>query len=201
MNTYNWCFLDAGVVVKRTKHGITPTAKKTLRTVVPEHFVGDEIPCVLVGGKSVGAKGEDTDQPLVLGHTGFLGRLMDRIEQLVARYRRHAKVPAERKITHTIRWCDPYWYRRETIESSGNLYSDMPPEGRENFRFLLTERNVRVERIVSNGQASPPGFWYDQEYGEWVILLTGEAGLLIEGEATPRVLKAGDWVHLPRACH
>ena len=29
--------------------------------------------------------------------------------------------------------------------------------------IMLTGRNVRIERIVSHGQASPPGYWYDQD--------------------------------------
>jgi cupin 2 domain-containing protein len=59
---------------------------------------------------------------------------------------------------------------------------------------------VRIERIVSTGHASPPGFWDDQEQGEFVVVLAGRAGLLIEGEAAPRVLRAGDYVHLPAHC-
>lgn len=47
----------------------------------------------------------------------------------------------------------------------GNLLHDVPvhAEG-EVFTDLLTWQatgRVRIERIVSNGQASPPGFWYD----------------------------------------
>ena len=64
---------------------------------------------------------------------------------------------------------------------------------------LLRAPGVRIERIVSTGQASPPGFWYDQEQGEWVALLQGEAGLTIEGEAV-RHLVAGSFVHLPAHC-
>jgi hypothetical protein len=32
-----------------------------------------------------------------------------------------------------------------------------------------------VERIVSLGQVSPPGFWYDQAEGEWVLVLASAA--------------------------
>jgi cupin 2 domain-containing protein len=32
-----------------------------------------------------------------------------------------------------------------------------------------------LERIVSDGHCSPPGFWYDQEDSEWFILLSGKA--------------------------
>src|SRR5215204_3145177 len=54
--------------------------------------------------------------------------------------------------------------------------------------------------IVSTGQASPPGFWYDQPLDEWIVVLAGSAGLLVEGEDGPRTLRAGDHVHLPAHC-
>ena len=57
-----------------------------------------------------------------------------------------------------------------------------------------------VERIVSTGQASPPGFWYDQDWAEWVLVVAGHAGLLIDGEAAPRVLGPGSYLHLPAHC-
>jgi cupin 2 domain-containing protein len=56
---------------------------------------------------------------------------------------------------------------------------------------------VRIERIVSTGQASPPGFWYDQPWTEWVLLLAGAAGLLFEGAPAPGQLKAGDYLLIP----
>jgi len=62
---------------------------------------------------------------------------------------------------------------------------------------LLDGDGVRIERIVSNGQASPEGFWYDQSEHEWVLLLAGSAGLELEGEARVRDLKAGDFLLLP----
>lgn len=40
---------------------------------------------------------------------------------------------------------------------------------------LIPDRGVLIERIVSCGQTSPPGFWYDQERDEWVVLLQGRA--------------------------
>ena len=80
----------------------------------------------------------------------------------------------------------------------GNLFSDVPQDlPEEQFTELLTTPHVRIERIVSTGHASPPGFWYDQDWAEWVIVLAGSAGLLIEGETTPRVLARGDHVHIP----
>ena len=47
---------------------------------------------------------------------------------------------------------------------SGNLFEAVPTElAEEEVQELLGGPNVRIERIVSNGQASPAGFWYDQE--------------------------------------
>ena len=36
---------------------------------------------------------------------------------------------------------------------------------------------------MSRAHASPEGFWYDQDWPEWVTVLQGSAGLLFEGEA------------------
>jgi cupin 2 domain-containing protein len=67
----------------------------------------------------------------------------------------------------------------------------------EQLTALLTTTNLRLERIVSHAHASPEGFWYDQEWAEWVIVLQGSAGLHFEGESAPRALKAGDYVDIP----
>lgn len=62
---------------------------------------------------------------------------------------------------------------------------------------LLDTRHFRLERIISSGQMTPPGEWYDQESNEWVVLIKGNAGLLFEGETEPRVMGQGDYVHIP----
>ena len=67
----------------------------------------------------------------------------------------------------------------------------------EEFMELVAAEGVRIERIVSTGQASPPGFWYDREWSEWMLLLSGSVGLLFEGEPTPRELKRGDYLLIP----
>jgi cupin 2 domain-containing protein len=80
----------------------------------------------------------------------------------------------------------------------GNLLADVPAAlAGEDLRTLLATPDLRIERIVSTGQASPPGFWYDQDWAEWVLLLAGHAALLIEGEAAPHVLTPGSYLHLP----
>lgn len=71
-----------------------------------------------------------------------------------------------------------------------------PTIGNEVFEKLLSTSHFSLERIVSTGQATPPGEWYDQDQDEWVILLSGSAGLLFETENT-QVLHPGDYVHIP----
>jgi cupin 2 domain-containing protein len=81
---------------------------------------------------------------------------------------------------------------------SGNLFADITaPSDAEETTILAERAGAIVERIVSTGQASPPDFWYDQDWAEWVILLQGAAGLLIEGEGIERSLAPGDWVEIP----
>jgi cupin 2 domain-containing protein len=81
---------------------------------------------------------------------------------------------------------------------SGNLLAALPARlDAEQIIPLVANENLRIERIVSTGQASPPGFWYDQDWAEWVLVLAGSAGLLFEAEAAPRVLRPGDYVHIP----
>lgn len=78
-----------------------------------------------------------------------------------------------------------------------NLFEDLPHRvEQEALVDLLKRPGVRVERIVSTGQASPPGFWYDQAHGEWVAVLAGEAKLRFEDETLARTLRPGDFVDI-----
>jgi len=67
----------------------------------------------------------------------------------------------------------------------------------EVFETLLQTDALKLERIVSTGQATPSGQWYDQDSDEWVILLSGSAGLLFDGEGKLRVLQPGDYLLIP----
>jgi len=78
-----------------------------------------------------------------------------------------------------------------------NLFASLPDAGAaERIDQLLTRPGLRVERIVSQGQASPPGFWYDQPEGEWVLAVGGRACLRFADEAAARVLRCGDWLDI-----
>ena len=82
-----------------------------------------------------------------------------------------------------------------------NLFAGIPekiPE--EIIEVLLKTPGFHLERIISAGQATPPGQWYDQETHEWVVLLSGSAGLLFEGETEIRVLRPGDYLLIPAHC-
>jgi cupin 2 domain-containing protein len=81
---------------------------------------------------------------------------------------------------------------------AANLFDDLPADrSAEDFLELLATSDLKIERIVSHGQASPDGFWYDQDWAEWVVVLTGSAELMIEGEDSARSLKPGDHLHIP----
>jgi 5-keto 4-deoxyuronate isomerase len=57
--------------------------------------------------------------------------------------------------------------------------------------LFLERRGVRIVRIVSTGQVTPDGQWYDQETDDWVLVVEGAARLRIEGEETDRELNEG----------
>jgi cupin 2 domain-containing protein len=83
------------------------------------------------------------------------------------------------------------------IEIMKNVFEELPPRLPDELStILLDAANVRVERIVSQGHASPEGFWYDQDQHEWVVVLKGQARLRFEGEP-PLELKAGDFINIP----
>jgi cupin 2 domain-containing protein len=80
--------------------------------------------------------------------------------------------------------------------TTNNLFVHLPrylPD--ELFTTLLDAANVRIERIVSHGHASPEGFWYDQDQHEWVVVLKGAARLRFEDETIE--MKPGDFIDIP----
>jgi len=68
--------------------------------------------------------------------------------------------------------------------------------GKEVIETILESKNIRIERIVSNGEVSPKDFWYNQDNDEWVCLVEGTA--IIEFEEGEKVeLKKGDYLFIP----
>lgn len=81
---------------------------------------------------------------------------------------------------------------------SGHLFTPLPePAPDEIIDALFARGDVRIERIVSTGQSSPPDFWYDQAESEFVVLLSGAATLQFEGDAAPLQLTPGSYVAIP----
>lgn len=80
---------------------------------------------------------------------------------------------------------------------SDNLFKSIPDDFNEEiFTVLMESGCVKIERIVSTGQSSPPSGWYDQEENEWVVVLEGEA-ILAFPEIEDIHLKAGDYINIP----
>ena len=79
-----------------------------------------------------------------------------------------------------------------------NIFSKIPYFMQDEIsETLLKSEHFKLERIVSSGQATPPGEWFDQITNEWVILLSGSAGLRFDDEAEGRAMYPGDYVHIP----
>jgi cupin 2 domain-containing protein len=88
------------------------------------------------------------------------------------------------------------------VIKTGNLRSGLPvrPLPDEVVDLLVERSGLRIERIVSTGQATPEGQWYDQDSDELVLVVDGTARLSIEGESEERELGEGDWILLPAHC-
>lgn len=81
-----------------------------------------------------------------------------------------------------------------------NLLHPLPSAlAAEQFDSLINSANVRLERIMSQGQITPAGEWYDQAENEWVILLQGAARIAY-ADGTEIALQVGDSVLLPAHC-
>ena len=87
---------------------------------------------------------------------------------------------------------------RAPMAMIGSLFTDVRDRlDAERFDQLLKVGNVRIERIVSTGQTTPSGEWFDQAWDEWVLVVSGAADILLAHESTPRALKPGDYLFIP----
>ena len=65
----------------------------------------------------------------------------------------------------------------------------------EQFFELVKSDNIRIEKIVSNGQSSPIDFWYEQKENEFVLILKGNA--VLEYKNSELILNEGDYINIP----
>lgn len=82
-----------------------------------------------------------------------------------------------------------------------NIFSRIPgsiPD--EIFETIVQDEKIKIERIISDGHATPEENWYDQDHDEWVILLKGMAEIIFEDEGQPVTIKPGDHVLIPAFC-
>jgi mannose-6-phosphate isomerase-like protein (cupin superfamily) len=81
---------------------------------------------------------------------------------------------------------------------TANLLAALPDaRDEEVFTELLARPGVRIERIVSQGQATPEDAPMVQDWDEWVVLLEGAAGIRVE-ESAEMQLGPGDQLFIAR---
>ena len=85
-----------------------------------------------------------------------------------------------------------------TQVEKGNIFQGIAAYFEEELlETIACSPNVKIERIVSRGNASPGGFWYDQDLSEWVMVVKGRACLRFENEPREVVLEQGDYINIP----
>ena len=72
-----------------------------------------------------------------------------------------------------------------------NLFSYPKTHSGELVTELHSTPSTRIEQIVSYGDTTPQGQWYDQDEDEWVSVLEGEGHILFE-DGTVNKLRKGD---------
>lgn len=82
-----------------------------------------------------------------------------------------------------------------------NIY-ELSGSGQESEKFdqLLSKGGVEIERIVSHAHSTPEGEWYDQSWDEWVLVISGQAGILLADSPELTILNTGDSLFFPAHC-
>lgn len=84
----------------------------------------------------------------------------------------------------------------KTTEVS-NIFQKIPETlEQELFETILSNNNLKIKRIVSQGHTSPESGWYNQQQDEWVIVLQGGATLRFENKEDVQ-LTVGDHINIP----
>ena len=74
-----------------------------------------------------------------------------------------------------------------------NLFDYTTPQNGETFTALFEHKNIKINRVVSSAHLDDT--LYTQEEDEWLVLLEGEATLLLDDEE--KKLKKGDTLFIP----
>lgn len=77
-----------------------------------------------------------------------------------------------------------------------NIFADIPHDlSQEVFQDIVSNGEVKIERIISKGHVSPEKGWYDSDQHEWVIVLQGHGTLQFE-DGREVQLRAGDYINI-----
>ncbi|WP_210459084.1 cupin domain-containing protein [Vibrio crassostreae] len=77
-----------------------------------------------------------------------------------------------------------------------NIYADIPSSlPNEMFNALISNENIRIERILSHGHSSPEEGWYNQDENEWVMVLEGQ-GVIEFDDGRVVTLSKGDYINI-----
>ena len=82
----------------------------------------------------------------------------------------------------------------KVIANMFDLPAKLPPQ--ELFETLFNNEQVLIERVVSTGQVTPPGEWYDQEQNEWLMVLQNSEELSYENNSRIKLTR-GDYLLIP----
>ena len=74
-----------------------------------------------------------------------------------------------------------------------NIYDYLTPQSGESFTTLLEHKSIKINRIVSSDELVETE--YIQEEDEWLVVLEGEATLLLNDEK--KTLIKGDTLFIP----
>lgn len=74
-----------------------------------------------------------------------------------------------------------------------NIYDYISPQSGENFTTLLEHKNIKINHIVSSDHINE--IEYIQKEDEWLVVLEGEATLLLDKEE--KKLIKGDTLFIP----
>jgi cupin 2 domain-containing protein len=74
-----------------------------------------------------------------------------------------------------------------------NIFDYTAPKINETFTTLLKHKNIKINRIVSSSEVV--SVEYIQEEDEWLVLLEGNATLLVHGEE--KKLTKGETLFIP----
>ena len=80
---------------------------------------------------------------------------------------------------------------------TNNIFKNIPNKLQEElFEDIISNDGIKIQRIVSQGDTTPEGEWYDQESDEWVIVLQGKATISFENEDDITLI-VGEYLNIP----